>query len=107
MSIQLTERAAEHVRRHLETTQALGIRLATKKSGCSGFAYDVDYAKEAREGDLEYESHGVRLFVDADSLPLLQGMTIDYTTQNLNQNFEFINPNVTNQCGCGESFSVS
>ena len=107
MAIQLTESAAGHVRKMLEKQPGLGLRLTTRKSGCTGFAYVVDYADEIHEDDRVFESHGVKVVVDNGSLPLLDGMTVDFVQQNmLNQGFEFINPNVKNMCGCGESFSV-
>jgi iron-sulfur cluster assembly protein len=107
MAIQLTESAARHVQRELEKQPGLGLRLSTRKSGCTGFAYVVEFAEEIGEQDQVFESHGIKVVVDAASLPMLDGMTVDFVTQNvLNQGFEFINPNVKNMCGCGESFSV-
>jgi iron-sulfur cluster assembly protein len=108
MAIQLTESAAGHVRSMLSRRQgAIGLRLGTRKSGCSGFAYLVDYAQQVDDGDSLFESYGVKIVVDSASLPMLDGMTVDYVKANmLNEGFEFINPNVRDQCGCGESFSV-
>jgi iron-sulfur cluster assembly protein len=107
MAIQLTESAARHVQKELEKQPGLGLRLSTKKSGCTGFAYVVSFAEEIGEDDQVFESHGVRVVVDAASLPMLDGMTVDFVRQNvLNQGFEFINPNIKNMCGFGESFSV-
>ncbi|HEY9197921.1 MAG TPA: iron-sulfur cluster assembly accessory protein [Gammaproteobacteria bacterium] len=108
MSIQLTETAAQRVRTMIEKRgRGLGLRLGTRKSGCSGFAYVVDYADSVSETDAVFESHGVKVIVDADSLPTLDGMELDYVRTNaLNEGFEFRNPNVKEQCGCGESFSV-
>lgn len=108
MSIQLTESAASHVKKMLATQEkAIGLRLGTRKSGCTGFSYVVDYAEEVGDNDEVLESRGVKLVVDRDSLPMLEGMEVDFVTTNLlNQGFEFHNPNVKEQCGCGESFSV-
>ncbi len=107
MNIQLTENAAAHVRQMLtEHPQAKGLRLGTRKSGCSGYAYVVDYADEVREDDQVFESLGVPIVVDKASLPHLDGMTLDFVRTNaLNSGFEFINPNAKNACGCGESIS--
>jgi len=107
MSIQLTENAAEHVRQMLaKHPQAKGLRLGTRKSGCSGYAYVVDYADELHEDDQVIESLGVSIVVDQASLPHLDGMTVDFVRTNaLNSGFEFINPNAKNACGCGESIS--
>ncbi|MCA1804875.1 MAG: iron-sulfur cluster assembly accessory protein, partial [Xanthomonadaceae bacterium] len=82
-------------------------RLGTRKSGCSGFAYIVDYADQAQEDDLVFESHGVKVLVDKKSLLALDGTEVDYIRTNaINQGFEFRNPNIKDACGCGESFSV-
>jgi iron-sulfur cluster assembly protein len=107
MSISLTEKAAARVRAYLSrNTGAVGLRLGVRKTGCSGLAYTVDYADSVTAGDVVVESHGVKLIVAADSLPILEGSRIDYVRDGLNEKFAFENPNVTGQCGCGESFSV-
>ena len=108
MAVQITESAAAHVQSMLARRgSGLGLRIGTKKSGCSGFAYVVDYADTVSDDDRVFESHGVKVVVDAASLPSLDGMEIDFVKTNaLNEGFEFRNPNVKNQCGCGESFGV-
>jgi iron-sulfur cluster assembly protein len=108
MSVTLTENAARHVERMLaKRGEGMGLRLGARKSGCSGFSYTVDYADNAGEDDRVFESHGVRVVVDERSLPLLDGLEVDYASNNaLNQGFEFHNPNVKDVCGCGESFNV-
>lgn len=108
MAIELTENAAKHVQTMLaKRGHGLGLRLAIKKSGCTGYAYVVDYADEINADDTVFESQAVKIVVDKESLPSLQGMEIDYAKNStLNQGFEFHNPNVQEMCGCGESFSV-
>lgn len=108
MTVRLTEAAANHVRSMLgKRGRGLGLRVATKKSGCSGFAYVVDYADLVDDDDQVFESHGVKVVVDEQSLRQIDGMEIDFVRENiLNEGFEFRNPNVKDQCGCGESFSV-
>jgi iron-sulfur cluster assembly protein len=107
MSISLTESAANRVRSHLANRgHGLGLRLAVKTTGCSGFSYVVDYADAAGPNDLVFEDHGVRVVVDRESLPVLSGTRIDFVRQGLNESFRFENPNVKAECGCGESFSV-
>lgn len=108
MAVQLTEAAARHVAREIDKRgRGEGLRVATKKSGCTGFAYVVDYADEVTEQDHVYESFGVKVVVDDKSLSQVDGMVIDFVKTNLlNQGFEFRNPNVKDMCGCGESFSV-
>ena len=108
MAITLTENAARHVARELEKRgKGEGLRIGTKKSGCTGFAYIVDYADEIANNDHVYESHGVRIVVDEKSLAQLDGMEVDFVKTNLlNEGFEVRNPNIKDMCGCGESFSV-
>ncbi len=108
MAVTLTDAAARHVSSMIEKRgQGIGLRIGTKKSGCTGFAYVVDYADDLEEGDQVFESHGVKVVVDDLSLPRIDGMEVDFVKSSLlNQGFEFRNPNIKDQCGCGESFSV-
>lgn len=108
MAIELTAAAAQRVRTMIDKRgRGLGLRLGTRKSGCSGLAYVVDYADRIEADDVVFESHGVKVVVNSASLTALDGMQIDYVRGNLlNEGFEFRNPNVTDTCGCGESFSV-
>lgn len=108
MAITLTESAAQHVNKMLQQRgEGLGLRLGTKKSGCTGFAYVVDYADEIHEDDIKFETLGITVVVNKKSLIHLDGMTLDYQKSSvLNQGFDFINPNIQEMCGCGESFSV-
>jgi len=82
------------------------LRVGVKKTGCSGFAYVVNYADEVSANDIVFEQHGVKVVVDSGSLPLIDGTEVDFVKQGLNEAFQFRNPNVTGQCGCGESFSI-
>jgi iron-sulfur cluster assembly protein len=108
MAVTLTDSAATHVASMLgKRGHGLGLRIGTKKSGCTGFAYVVDYADDLSEDDRVFESHGVKVVVDQGSLERIDGMEIDFVKSSLlNEGFEFRNPNVKDQCGCGESFSV-
>ncbi len=110
MTVELTEKAAEHIRTMLDKRgHGTGLRLSTKESGCSGYAYVVDYAddKDITDDDVVFESHGASVIVDKKSLQLIDGLEIDYVTNSpFDQGFEFRNPNVKNMCGCGESFTV-
>ena len=108
MTIELTKAAAEHVARELEKRgRGKGLRVSTKKSGCTGFAYVVDYADDIETGDRTFSSNGVTVVVDERSLDRLDGTVIDFVKTNLlNEGFEFRNPNIKEMCGCGESFSV-
>ncbi len=107
MAISLTESAANRVRSFLASRgRGIGLRLGVRKTGCSGFAYVINYADDSQPGDLVFEDRGVRLLVDPASLPLIDGTTVDFVKQGLNEAFRFHNPNVKGECGCGESFSV-
>jgi len=107
MPIMLTDAAAERVKRYLaERGSGEGLRVAIKTMGCSGFAYVVDIADEISDGDRIFESHGVKVITDDDSLSFLDGTTIDFTREGLNEAFSYDNPNVKSLCGCGESFGV-
>jgi iron-sulfur cluster assembly protein len=107
MSVSLTPAAAERVRSFLERRGGgVGLRLGVKKTGCSGFAYVVNYADEIGAGDVVFEDSGVRVVVDAESLRFVDGTEIDFVREGLNEAFKFRNPNVRGECGCGESFSV-
>ena len=107
MSISLTPEAAERVENFLaESGGAVGLRLGVEKTGCSGWAYVVDLADAVTEGDTVYEDRGVKVVIDRDALPLVDGTEIDFVTDGLNRVFRFRNPNVAEECGCGESFTV-
>ena len=107
MTVSLTQSAADRVRSFLEGRgRGVGLRLGVKKTGCSGFAYVVNYADEVGAADVVFEDHGVRVIVDADSLRYVDGTEIDFVRQGLNEAFKFRNPNVRGECGCGESFNV-
>ena len=107
MAIKLTESAADRVQGYLARRgSGLGLRLGVKKTGCSGFAYVVDYADEVREADILFEDRDVTIVVDRDSLPYIDGTEVDFVKHGLNEAFRFRNPNVKGECGCGESFNI-
>jgi iron-sulfur cluster assembly protein len=107
MSISLTSAAADRIRSFLTRRgQGLGLRLAVKKTGCSGFAYVVNYADDIHADDVVFEDRGVKVIVDKASLGYIDGTEVDFVKQGLNEAFRFRNPNVKGECGCGESFTV-
>ena len=107
MSISLTERAAVHVKSFLANeANADSLRLAVKTTGCSGYMYVVETADKINEHDEVFESRGVKVVVDNESLKYLSGTKIDYAREGLNEGFKFDNPNVKDTCGCGESFNL-
>jgi len=105
--ITLTERAATHVSSFLARRgKGVGLRLGVRTSGCSGMAYKLEYADAVNADDLTFESHGVKVVVDPKSLAYLDGTELDFAREGLNEGFKFNNPNVKDQCGCGESFNI-
>lgn len=106
--IQLTAAAAARVASFVAGKPgAVGLRFGVKRTGCSGWAYTVDLADEVAADDTVFEQSGVRVVVDARSLPLVAGTEIDFARKGLNAEFVFRNPNVTGACGCGESFTTA
>lgn len=107
MTIQLTPSAATRIGAQLaKRGKGLGLRVGIKKSGCSGYAYTMDYADEIAAEDQVFEQHGAKLVVKTEHLAMLDGLTLDFQKQGLNEAFKFLNPNVKAECGCGESFTV-
>ena len=107
MSIQLTEAAAKQIQNSIANRgKGLGIRLGITTTGCSGFAYVMEFVDELNDGDKVFDDQGVKVIVDTKSLVYLDGTQVDYLKQGLNEGFEFSNPNSKGECGCGESFSV-
>jgi iron-sulfur cluster assembly protein len=86
--------------------KGVGLRLGVRTTGCSGLAYKIEYADDALPEDVKFESHGVTVVVDPKSLPYLDGTELDFAREGLNEGFKFNNPNVKDECGCGESFNV-
>lgn len=85
---------------------SIGLRLAVRKTGCSGFAYVVDLTEAVTPEDEVFEHRDVRIVVNRAHLPLLRGTEVDFVREGLNEAFIFRNPNVKGECGCGESFAV-
>jgi len=107
MAITLTEKAADRIQNFLaKRGKGVGLRLGIKTTGCSGLAYVIEYADELQPEDKVFESHGVKVIVDPKSLVYIDGTQLDYTKEGLNEGFKFDNPNVKDECGCGESFTV-
>jgi len=106
--IKLTEAAVNRVREMVEKRNSgIGLRIGVTESGCSGYSYALDYAETLNDNDMVIEQDGVKVVIDETSMPLLDGIELDYVKQGLNQSFKFNNPNVVSSCGCGESFSVT
>jgi iron-sulfur cluster assembly protein len=107
MAVTLAPAALDRIRGYIASTPgAVGLRFGVRRTGCSGWGYAVDMAREQGADDRVFEQDGVRILVDADSLPLVDGTEIDFLKQGLNEQFVFRNPNVAAECGCGESFTT-
>lgn len=107
MAITMTDAAVQHVARYLETRgHGFGIRLGVRTSGCSGMAYVLEFVDNQESEDTVFESRGVRVVIDPKSLLYLDGTELDFVKEGLNEGFKFNNPNVSSECGCGESFNV-
>ncbi|HEY5666087.1 MAG TPA: iron-sulfur cluster assembly protein IscA [Gammaproteobacteria bacterium] len=107
MAISLTASAAERVRSYLQQRgHGIGLRVGVRKTGCSGYAYVIDYADAIEQEDAVFEGQGVKVIVDPDSLALIDGTEVDFVKDGLNEAFKFRNPNVKGECGCGESFNI-
>ena len=107
MALSLTEKAAKHIQKSLiNRGKGIGLRLAVKTTGCSGMAYVMEFVDQLKTEDQVFDSQGVKLIIDPKSLVYIDGTELDYVREGLNEGFKFNNPNVKNECGCGESFNV-
>jgi len=107
VAVSLTEKAANHVQSFLEKRgKGMALRLGVRTSGCSGLAYRLEFADRVDAEDVQFESHGVKVVIDRKSLAFLDGTELDFAKEGLNEGFKFNNPNVKDECGCGESFNV-
>ena len=105
--VALTEKAARHVARYIARRgKGCGLRVGVRTTGCSGLAYKLEYVDDPVSEDRVFESHGVKVFVDPKSLPYIDGTELDFAREGLNEGFKFRNPNVKDECGCGESFRI-
>ncbi|AJQ98051.1 IscA family iron-binding iron-sulfur cluster assembly protein [Hafnia paralvei ATCC 29927] len=107
MSISMSDAAAQRVQTFLANRgKGYGLRLGVRTSGCSGMAYVLEFVDAPNEDDVVFEDKGVRVIVDGKSLAYLDGTELDFVKEGLNEGFKFNNPNMTSECGCGESFNV-
>jgi iron-sulfur cluster assembly protein len=107
MAVTLSQAAAQHISKFIaKRGKGIGVRLGVKTSGCSGMAYKLEFADAAEPDDVVFESQGLKVLVDPRSLPYIDGTELDFAKEGLNEGFKFNNPNVKDQCGCGESFTV-
>ncbi len=107
MAISLTDSAADRVRAYLDKREgSIGLRLGVTQTGCSGYSYVVNYAERVEASDVVFEDKGITVVVDPEALGLIDGTEVDFVKNGLNEAFSFRNPNISGECGCGESFNV-
>ena len=107
MSMTMSDSAAQRVQAFLTNRgKGLGLRLGVRTSGCSGMAYVLEFVDEANDDDIVFEDKGIKVIIDGKSLVYLDGTELDFVKEGLNEGFKFNNPNVSSECGCGESFNV-
>jgi iron-sulfur cluster assembly protein len=107
MSVTVTEQAANHISKYLANRgKGQGLRVGIKTTGCSGMAYVLEFVDDIAAEDQVFESRGVKIVVDPKSLAYIDGTELDFVREGINEGFKFNNPNVKNECGCGESFTV-
>jgi iron-sulfur cluster assembly protein len=105
--ITVTEVAKNKIQQTLNKRgKGIGIRVGVKTTGCSGLAYVLEYVDSPQDTDISIDCQGCNLYIDPKSHPYIQGMTIDFVRNGLNEGFQFLNPNERDRCGCGESFRV-
>jgi len=105
--ITVTDTAAKKIRTNLERRgSGIGIRIGIRTTGCSGLAYVLEYVDTATADDVTFDDNGVSVIVDPKSLPIVDGITVDYVRQGLNEGFEFVNNKEKDRCGCNESFRI-
>lgn len=105
-NITFTDKALKHFNKQLTKAQQNAVRLSVKRSGCSGYRYDLTFVEEKEPDDIDISQHEVPIYVAEDAVTYLEGMEIDLVTKGLNHQISFHNPNATATCGCGESFAV-
>ncbi len=107
MAITMTKAATSRVRSFLENRgKGIGLRLGVKTTGCSGMAYVLEFVDILNDEDEIFEQDNVKIVIDPKSLVYLDGTELDFVKEGLNEGFQFNNPNVKGECGCGESFNV-
>ena len=107
MAISLTDSAAERVRTYMDKRgSGVGLRVGVTETGCSGYSYVINYADEIDDVDVVFEDKGVTVVVHPEALKLIDGTEVDFVKNGLNEAFSFRNPNLSGECGCGESFTV-
>lgn len=106
MSIQVTEKAARHITRFVEKEGGVGLRFGVKTVGCSGLSYTFDRAAEVLPEDEVFDTQDIKIVVNKSDLIFLDGSTLDFERDGVNEIFKVANPKAAATCGCGESFTI-
>jgi iron-sulfur cluster assembly protein len=107
MPISVSSAAASHIKRQMVGRgRGLGIRVGVRTSGCSGMAYVLEFVDDSQAEDQVFERDGASVYIDPKSMVYLDGTELDFVKEGLNEGLKFNNPNVSAECGCGESFTV-
>ena len=107
MTISLTQAAVDRIKDYANSnSEEVCVRVGVKKTGCNGYAYVINYTDKIDNNDKVFKDNGIKLVVDKMSLELIDGTEVDFSKDGLNEAFRFRNPNISSECGCGESFSI-
>ena len=106
--ISISDQASQRIKEIIANgnDDTIGLRIAVKSGGCAGYSYEMNYVSEINPNDEMIEQSGVKVFVDQAAIMFLLGSTMDFKKEKFKSGFVFVNPNETERCGCGESFSV-
>jgi iron-sulfur cluster assembly protein len=108
MSLHVTQKAADRIKKFIDMdASAIGFKVNIKKTGCSGWGYEVELPKVLEANDVVYEEKGVKIIASQETLDVIDGTTIDFEQQGINHVFVYKNPKATGECGCGESFTTN
>ena len=108
--LSVTDQASKELKKIIEKAPegTIGVIVGVDKSGCSGYSYKLDFAKQNDVNNLEFvQQNNVKVFIDPKATMFLIGSKMDYKESKFSSGFEFENPNEISRCGCGESFTVS
>ena len=107
MTISLTQAAIDRIKDYANFDSGeVCVRVGVKKTGCNGYAYVINYTDKIDNNDKVFKDNGINLVVDKMSLELIDGTEVDFSKDGLNEAVRFRNPNISSECGCGESFSI-
>ena len=106
--IKLSDNAASRIKEIMSKAEnsTIGVRVGVKSGGCAGMSYIMEYAKDVKPNEEVIEDKGVKVLIDPNAVMYLLGTEMDYKKEKFSSQIIFKNPNQTERCGCGESFSI-